>query len=103
MEEDEAATLLYSDLTHSQQFLSPFLFSPTETYAPVATTDPSHPLPPSSSQDADPLSVDLLATFYDAKSRPPPFDRRHIATYMDRLAAGGLPVEIDPGECVLRG
>ena len=47
-------------------------------------------------KDADPLSLDLLATAYDDKSRPPPFTARHIEGYISRVATGGAPVEVDP-------
>jgi hypothetical protein len=47
-------------------------------------------------QDADPLTLDLLATCYDEKSRPPPFATRHINTYISRVTSGGAPVEVDP-------
>lgn len=44
-------------------------------------------------KDADPISVDLLATVFNDKSRPPPLTRRHLARYMVRVLAGGEPVE----------
>lgn len=47
-------------------------------------------------KDADPLSLDLLATAYDDKSRPPPFAARHIEGYINRVATGGAPVDVDP-------
>ncbi|KAG1664126.1 hypothetical protein FOA52_011949 [Chlamydomonas sp. UWO 241] len=47
-------------------------------------------------KDADPLALDLLATSYSEKARPPPLSSRHVAGYMERLACGGQPVEVDP-------
>ncbi len=39
--------------------------------------------------------MDLLATCYDDKSRPPPLSHRHVATYLARVAAGLDPVPSD--------
>lgn len=39
-------------------------------------------------QDADPVAVDLLATCFDEKMRPPPLATRHIADYFERLSSG---------------
>lgn len=44
-------------------------------------------------KDADPLSVDLLATSYDDKARPPPLSHRHITNYLTRVTSGGPPVD----------
>ena len=55
------------------------------------------PLVPAPAQDADPISLDLLATCYDDKSRPPPLTPRHISNYIARVEAGGPPVDKDPG------
>lgn len=52
-------------------------------------------------KDADPLSVDLLATSYDDKARPPPLSHRHVTSYLSRVTAGGPPVDdaIMNGHC----
>ncbi|MEW5306910.1 MAG: hypothetical protein WDW36_009343 [Sanguina aurantia] len=52
-------------------------------------------------KDADPLSVDLLATSYDDKARPPPLSHRHVSSYLSRVMAGGPPVDdaIMNGHC----
>lgn len=47
-------------------------------------------------KDADPIGLDLLATAFNDKSRPPPLEPRHVTSYMTRVAAGGKPVEVDP-------
>ena len=46
-------------------------------------------------KDADPLSLDLLATSYDEKNRPPPLTLKHVNTYMARVGSGGSPVDAD--------
>jgi len=43
-------------------------------------------------QDATPISLDVLGTAYDDKSRPPPLSYSHICTYLARTAAGGPPL-----------
>ncbi|KAJ9506854.1 hypothetical protein QJQ45_029976, partial [Haematococcus lacustris] len=48
-------------------------------------------------QHQSPLGLDLLATSYTDKARPPPFEARHLTAYLDRLAAGRPPVDHDPG------
>ncbi|EFJ47120.1 hypothetical protein VOLCADRAFT_92245 [Volvox carteri f. nagariensis] len=44
-------------------------------------------------KDADPQGIDLVATAYSDKSRPPPLAHRHIDRYLARVSAGGEPVE----------
>lgn len=38
------------------------------------------------------MAIDALATCYDDNSRPPPLSYKHVAAYLDRVAAGGSPV-----------
>ncbi|KXZ53757.1 hypothetical protein GPECTOR_6g674 [Gonium pectorale] len=44
-------------------------------------------------KDADPQGVDLVATSFSDKSRPPPLAHRHVGRYLARVAAGASPVE----------
>lgn len=46
-------------------------------------------------RDADPIGVDLLATSFTDKARPPPLEHRHITAYMNRIDEGGAPVDYD--------
>lgn len=43
-------------------------------------------------KDAEPASLDLVATTFTDKSRPPPLGQRHVDRYLARVAAGGAPV-----------
>lgn len=42
-------------------------------------------------QDSDPVAIDAIATCYDDNSRPPPMTYKHIAAYLERVAAGERP------------
>ncbi|GIL85005.1 hypothetical protein Vretimale_9849 [Volvox reticuliferus] len=44
-------------------------------------------------KDADPQGIDLVATAYSDKSRPPPLYHRHVDRYLSRVITGGLPVD----------
>jgi len=46
-------------------------------------------------KDADPMAVDLLATSYDDKSRPPLLQAEHVDRYYRRIAGGGPPVTFE--------
>lgn len=38
------------------------------------------------------MAIDALATCYDDSSRPPPLTYKHVAAYLDRIAAGEQPL-----------
>ncbi|GIL53686.1 hypothetical protein Vafri_9323 [Volvox africanus] len=44
-------------------------------------------------KDADPQGIDLVATAYSDKSRPPPLYHRHVDRYLTRVIAGGSPID----------
>jgi hypothetical protein len=44
-------------------------------------------------KDAEPQGLDLLATAFSDKGRPPPLELRHLERYLARTAAGGPAVE----------
>ncbi|GBF91298.1 hypothetical protein Rsub_03618 [Raphidocelis subcapitata] len=43
-------------------------------------------------KDAEPISLDVLGTAFDDRSRPPPLTYAHVSAYLARTAAGGEPV-----------
>jgi hypothetical protein len=47
-------------------------------------------------KDSHPLGLDLLATTYTDKARPPPFEHRHVARYLARVGQGGAAIDFDP-------
>jgi hypothetical protein len=49
-------------------------------------------------KDSDPLGLDLLATTYSDKARPPPFEHRHVARYLGRVGQGGAAIDFDPNQ-----
>ncbi|GLC34162.1 Cilia- and flagella-associated protein 65 [Pleodorina starrii] len=44
-------------------------------------------------KDAEPQGIDLVATSYSDKSRPPPLSHRHVDRYLARVSTGAPPVE----------
>ncbi|KAI8476927.1 MAG: hypothetical protein J3K34DRAFT_516186 [Monoraphidium minutum] len=46
-------------------------------------------------KDAEPISLDVLGTAFDDKSRPPPLTYAHVCAYLARTAAGGGPLPPD--------